>query len=118
LHFQSDPPGANVRTANGQTCQTPCSLAVSSESQSITFEKDGFTPQTIQVAVAEQTARSPFSKDLPPALSPNPVEVALQADPKQTKKPAEHKAAVHTAHRQTPNSPARRSAAVKPQQQQ
>jgi len=118
LHFQSDPPGANVRTANGQTCQTPCSLAVSSESQPITFEKDGFTPQTIQVAVAEQTARSPFSKDLPPALSPNPVEVALQADPKQTKKPTEHKAAVHTAHRQTPNSPARRSAAVKPPQQQ
>ena len=58
LHFQSDPPGANVRTANGQTCQTPCSLAVSSESQSITFEKDGFTPQTIQVAVGANGAFS------------------------------------------------------------
>lgn len=72
LHFQSEPPGANVRTAQGQTCQTPCSLAVSPESQSVTFEKDGFAPQTVQVAVAEQGERSAFSKDPPPALTPNP----------------------------------------------
>src|ERR1700757_3350237 len=63
LHFQSEPPGANVRTAKGQTCQTPCSLAVSPESQSVTFEKDGSAPQTVQVAVAEQTEHSFFAKD-------------------------------------------------------
>ena len=118
LHFQSEPPGANVRTAQGQTYQTPCSLAVSPESQSVTFEKDGFVPQTVQVAVAEQGERSPFSKDPPPALTPNPVDVALQAEPKQIKKPAEHKAALHASHRQTPNSPARKSAGAKPPQQQ
>lgn len=28
LQFQSQPPGAEVRTAKGQTCQTPCSLQV------------------------------------------------------------------------------------------
>jgi hypothetical protein len=118
LHFQSEPPGANVRTAKGQTCQTPCSLAVTPESQSVTFEMDGFAPQTVQVAVAERAERSFLSKEAPPALSPNPVEVALQAEPKQAKKPVERKAAVHTAHRQTPNSPARKSEGSKPSQQQ
>jgi len=29
LQFESDPPGADVRTAQGQTCLTPCSLTVS-----------------------------------------------------------------------------------------
>jgi PEGA domain len=118
LHFQSAPPGANVRTAKGQTCQTPCSLAVSPESQSVTFEKDGFTPQTVQVAVAEQTEHSFFARDPPPALRPNPVDVALQAEPKPAKKPAERKAAVHAAHRQTPNSPARKPEGMKPPPQQ
>jgi PEGA domain-containing protein len=120
LHFQSEPPGANVRTAKGQTCQAPCSLAVTPESQSVTFEMDGFAPQTVQVAVAERTDRSFFAKEAPPALSPNPVEVALQAEPKQIqiKKPAERKAAVHTAHRQTPNPPARKSEGAKPAPQQ
>jgi hypothetical protein len=120
LHFQSEPPGANVRTGKGQTCQTPCSLAVTPESQSVTFEMDGFAPQTVQVAVAERADRSLFSKEAPPALSPNPVEVALQAEPKQVqiKKPTERKPAVHTAHRQTPNSPARKSEGTKPAQQQ
>jgi hypothetical protein len=37
LHFQSEPPGADVRTAKGQTCQTPCSFPVPSESQPVTF---------------------------------------------------------------------------------
>src|ERR1700677_4073410 len=39
LQFQSEPPGADVHTAQDQTCQTPCSLAVRSESQSVTFTK-------------------------------------------------------------------------------
>jgi hypothetical protein len=82
LHFQSAPSSANLRTTKGQTCQTPCSLAVSPESQSITFEKDGFTKRTVQVAVAEQTEHSFFARDPPPALRPNPVDVALQAEPK------------------------------------
>jgi hypothetical protein len=118
LHFQSAPSGAILRTTKGQTCQTPCSLAVSPESQSVTFEKDGFTPQTVQVAVAEQTEHSFFARDPPPALRPNPVDVALQAEPKPAKKPAERKAAVHTAHRQAPNSPARKPDGTKSPPQQ
>ena len=118
LHFQSEPPGANVRTDKGQTCQTPCSLVVSPESQSVTIEKDGFTAQTVQVAVAERAEHSIFSKAPPPALSPNPVDVALQAEPKPApKKPAAHKAAVHASHRQAANAPARKPEGPKPPHQ-
>jgi len=96
LHFQSEPPGADVRTAKGQTCQTPCSFPVSSENQSVTFEKEGFVPQTVQVNVAERGE-----------LTPDPVDVVLQAEAKPTKKSADRKAGVHTNNRQTQNSPSR-----------
>jgi hypothetical protein len=71
LQFQSEPPGADVRTAQGQTCQTPCSLAVPSESQSVTFARNGFLLQTVQIRVGEPAEHS--------ALMPNPVRVALQS---------------------------------------
>jgi hypothetical protein len=77
LQFESAPPGADVRTAQGQTCQTPCSLAVQSITQSVAFAKPGFLPQTVQVSASEPD-HSLFDSP-PPALSPNPVEVTLQA---------------------------------------
>jgi hypothetical protein len=78
LQFESNPPGADVRTTQGQTCQTPCSLAVPTESQSVTFAKNGFLPQTVQVNIGEPAEHS-FFESAPPTLTPNPVEVALQA---------------------------------------
>jgi hypothetical protein len=78
LQFQTEPPGADVHTEQDQTCQTPCSLAVRSESQAVTFTKDGFLPQTVQVSLRESAKHSLFSKSTGPALIPNPVEVALQ----------------------------------------
>ena len=78
LQFQSEPPGADVHTAQGQTCQTPCSLAVLSENQWVTFAKNGFLPQTVQVRVGERAEHSLFSRSPAPALTPNPVGVALQ----------------------------------------
>ena len=100
LQFQSQPPGANVRTVKGQTCQTPCSLQVPPESQSVTFEKRGFVSQTVQVGVAERAEHSLFSRDPPPALTPNPVEVALQAATlrhRKTVSGATHRAAPESA---------------------
>jgi hypothetical protein len=79
LQFQSEPPGADVRTAQGQTCQTPCSLAVPSESQAATFAKNGFLPQTVQIRVGEPIEHSLFSKSRAPTLIPNPVGVVLQS---------------------------------------
>jgi hypothetical protein len=78
LQFQSEPPGADVRTALGQTCQTPCALVVLSESQSATFAKTGFLAQTVQISVGEPAEHSLFSQSPAPVLTPNPVKVALQ----------------------------------------
>jgi hypothetical protein len=78
LQFESVPPGADVRTAQGQTCQTPCSLAVPPESQAISISKPGFLPQTVPVTVAEAPDHSFFESAPPPALTPNPVIVSLQ----------------------------------------
>jgi hypothetical protein len=78
LQFQTEPPGADVRTAQGQTCKTPCSLAVLPEAQTVTFDKAGFLPQTVQLGVREPAEHSFFSRSPPPTLRPNPILVALQ----------------------------------------
>ncbi len=78
LQFQTEPSGADVRTAQGQTCKTPCSLAVPPEAQAVTFGKSGFLPQTVQISVREPAEHSFFARTPPPTLTPNPVEVALQ----------------------------------------
>ena len=56
VQFESEPPGADVRTAQGQTCLTPCSLAVPLANQSVTFAMNGYVPQTVQVAVQQPEA--------------------------------------------------------------
>ena len=82
LQFDSVPSGADVRTAAGQTCQTPCSLTLSVESQSVTFTKNGFQPQTVALTInAPPAAHSFFSSPPPPSLTPNPVKVALLIAP-------------------------------------
>jgi hypothetical protein len=78
VQFQSEPNGAEVRTAQGQTCQTPCSLTLPVESQSVIFAKNGFASQTVLISVDQPPAEhSLFAKTPPPTLKPNPVKVLL-----------------------------------------
>jgi len=77
LNFESDPPGADVRTAQGQTCQTPCSLSVPPENQAVNFAKLGYLPQTVQVTI-RIPEHSMFESPVAEA-QPNPVAVVLQA---------------------------------------
>ena len=79
LQFESDPPGADVRTAQGQTCLTPCSLTVPPENQSVSFAKNGFLPQTVQVTV--RMPEHGMFDNPPPDIQPNPVAVVLQPAP-------------------------------------
>src|ERR1700732_3693399 len=79
LQFESDPPGADVRTAQGQTCLTPCSLTVPPENQSVSFAKNGYLPQTVQVTV-RMPEHSMFESP-PPDIQPNPIAVVLQPAP-------------------------------------
>ena len=82
LQFQSEPTGADVRTVQGQTCQTPCSLALPVANQLVTFAKDGLLSQTVQISVDQPPQEhSFFSKRPPPTLIPNPVRVVLQPAP-------------------------------------
>lgn len=80
LRFESDPPGADARTTQGQTCLTPCSIAVPSQPQAVTITKVGYIPQTIQLSTGEPPEHS-FWESPPPTLVPNPVQVVLQAVP-------------------------------------
>jgi hypothetical protein len=76
LRFESEPPGAEVRTAQGQTCKTPCELMVPSEIQPVSVAKKGFVSQTVQVNVGDPPKHS-FWESPPPTLAPNPVQVVL-----------------------------------------
>jgi hypothetical protein len=80
LNFESDPPGAEVRTIQGQTCITPCALTVPSQEQPVTVSRNGYVPQTVQVTVGPQPNHS-FWENPPPTLVPNPVRVVMQASP-------------------------------------
>jgi hypothetical protein len=98
LRFESDPPGADIRTIQGQTCFTPCALAVPGENQPITITKAGYVAQTIQVTVAPAPAHS-FWENPPASLTPNPVQVVLQAvapPPKPVRKPKPHSVSERT----------------------
>jgi hypothetical protein len=89
LQFQSEPTGADVRTVQGQMCQTPCSLVLPVESQSVTFAKNGFLSQTVQINLDQPPPEhSFFSKRPQPTLKPNPVRVVLQTAPPPRDQPA------------------------------
>jgi hypothetical protein len=87
LQFESDPPGADVRTAQGQTCQTPCALNVPPESQAVSFTKMGYLPQTVAVTIS--IPEHSMFESPPPNIQPNPVAVVLQpaGPPPKLKKP-------------------------------
>ena len=100
LNFESDPPGADVRTAQGQTCQTPCSLSVPPENQAVNFAKLGYLPQTVQVTI-RIPEHSMF--DSPAAeAQPNPVAVVLQAGAPARKPPPKPKPRLHRPATATP----------------
>jgi hypothetical protein len=98
LQFESNPPGAEVRTLQGQSCRTPCSLAVPVESQSVSFAMNGFLPQTVQVDVQAPTEHALFASAPPPTLIPNPVGVSLQpAGPPRRAPGKPHRTSARTA---------------------
>ena len=75
VRFESEPPGAEVKTSAG-TCRTPCELSVQVAPEiSATFALDGYQPQTISV---RQEPKTGFGS---PKLAPNPVFVELRAAP-------------------------------------
>ena len=82
LRIESEPPGADARTSQGQTCRTPCELTVPSDNElAVTVQMAGFQPQTLPVRAGGSGGDS--------RLQPNPLYVELQpAAPARPARPA------------------------------
>ena len=109
VSLESEPPGAEAKASNGQTCRTPCSLAMPVDaSASITFTLNGYQPETEKLEVITSTGE-------PPRLRPNPMVVELSpgapSAAKKSTKPATKKPATRTKTTAAPPPPAPMTAA-------
>ena len=109
VSLESEPPGAEAKASNGQTCRTPCSLAMPVDaSASITFTLSGYQPETEKLEAITSTGE-------PPRLRPNPVVVELSpgapSTAKKSTKPATKKPATRTKTTAAPPPPAPMTAA-------
>src|SRR5947209_2341379 len=100
LAIESEPPGAEAKTSFGQSCRTPCQLAVQPRSEfSVTLALSGYQPQTVSVRPDAEGASAA------PRLAPNPVHVTLQAVTPLKKPVAKKKKPVAAAARPARSSP-------------
>jgi hypothetical protein len=100
--FQSTPPGAEAKTTTGQSCQTPCTLALPPDKDfQVTYTLAGYAPQTLSVQPAKN------DETFETSLQPNPVTAELVATPKGPAKRA-------PAKKKPGAKPATRAAASKP----
>jgi PEGA domain len=83
LRIESEPPGADARTSQGQSCRTPCELAVQGAGEmAVTVTLAGYQPQTVPVRPDQGEGK----------LGPNPLYVELVAMPATpAKKPRKKK---------------------------
>ena len=118
VRFESEPPGADARTSNGQTCRTPCALALPTNApMSVTFTLNGYQPESENI----EPVSSGFGT---PGFQPNPVQVELTPaapPPKPVKKPVtKKKSTAKPAAKpkpQTSTAPAPAATEAAPQQQ-
>lgn len=117
LRIESEPPGADARTAEGQSCRTPCELTVPSAGEvAISFALQGYNPQTINVR-AETAATTSFADaSAPPTrMQPNPVYAELTPlAPQRQKKKSSPKKKV-AAKRGNPDADPEPTASTRPQ---
>ena len=91
LRIESEPPGADARTAEGQSCRTPCELTVPATGEvAISFALQGYNPQTINVRAEAPAAASYAEASSPARMQPNPVyaELTPSVPSRQKKKSA------------------------------
>jgi hypothetical protein len=120
VRFESEPPGATAKTSNGQTCRTPCALALPVNAPlTVTFSLNGYEPDTEKI---ELIASNTTLDDAPshPQLQPNPVFAELTPAPPTKpaaakKPPAKQTSAVRPAAKPaTRPTPAAATAAAPP----
>jgi hypothetical protein len=113
VRFESDPPGAEAKTSDGQVCRTPCALAVPAIGpMSVTFVLNGYQPDTETI--------EPISNNVGyPEMRPNPLQVELTPapPPKPIKKPVVRKRTKPKPRPKTSAAPPPAAAAPAPVQQ-
>jgi len=103
LRIESEPPGADAKTSQGQSCRTPCELTVQTAGDlTVTLALAGYAPQTVAVRPEAPERGLPDRDSAPsaPRLAPNPVYVELEpvpATPPPKKSPAKKKPKPATA---------------------
>jgi len=118
VRLESEPPGAEAKASNGQSCRTPCALALpGNAAATVTFNLAGYQPDSEKldlIAMGDGTSQ----------LRPNPLLVELTPLPPQpkTKKKVvpKKKTAARPATKPAAARPAAASAPppMSPQQQQ
>jgi hypothetical protein len=102
VRFESEPPGAEAKTSNGQSCRTPCALALPvNSSLTVTFTLNGYLPES-------ETIDPISAAGSPTQLRPNPVMVELTAAPPGSQKPVKKPA---PAKKKTSEKPVAKQAA-------
>jgi len=89
VSLESEPPGAEAKASNGQTCRTPCTLALPIETaMTVTFTLNGYQPESERLELIQVSGEAP-------RLRPNPVVVELTpgAPAPAARKPASKKPA-------------------------
>jgi hypothetical protein len=87
VRIESDPPGADAKSTQGQSCRTPCEIIVEGDEQfSVTVALGGYQPQSVLV-VPEGTAPSQSFGLAPARFAPNPVYVELVPAPAEQPSP-------------------------------
>ncbi|HZT26002.1 MAG TPA: hypothetical protein VFA57_09900 [Pseudolabrys sp.] len=108
VQFESEPAGAEAKVSNGQSCRTPCALALPGDKAlDVTFTLNGYQADSEKldlVAMGDGTSE----------LRPNPVLVELSPVPppaKPARKPVHRK---KVAAKPTPKAAAQPTAATAP----
>ncbi|MGC1695657.1 MAG: hypothetical protein WA743_10325 [Pseudolabrys sp.] len=114
VRFESEPPGAEAKTSDGQTCRTPCALAVATGGPvTVSFALNGYQPDS-------ETIEPISSNNGFPEMRPNPVQVELTPappQPKPVKKPVVKRKTSPKPKPKTSTAPASAPAAPAAQQQ-
>jgi hypothetical protein len=87
LLIQSDPAAAEARSSLGETCRTPCTMAIGTAKDfTIGFARDGHEPQT--VTVHSTMSKGDYMTASSPVLDPSTVYVTLRPLPQAKEKQA------------------------------
>lgn len=114
VRFESTPANAEAKASSGQTCRTPCALALPTTGPlTVTFTLNGYLPETETLELVQEVGSAP-------RLRPNPVAVELTAapPPPQPARPARRAPAKPAAKKPAAAAPKPATVSAPPAQQQ